>query len=314
LLPLAIEPGPNDDCSTRVERFTTQELVLRCEGEKWATYDNQKFEYDVRARKLVSHFSYAPFSAERVLPGPRFVMADPISAKDRRLVVDIDTASGEPDVTTAAEPALQESEEGFGRFHLSRQKNRYGSEYPVIVGDGKTYPLPQTDTQTWQNARPDDAKSYLHPDQAEMNEQIGPHQMDGGQFWFGKTFYNSEGLTGVGGFGYFDTTGASYHLFAVPEIAAWSVSAVLVEPDCVWLALYRRGEYGNYPGGMLRWDRRTSAVQHWDVSWTGTSIARAGDAIYMGATDGIVALRGDRITSYFVDRSAAGQYRMAARN
>jgi hypothetical protein len=315
VLPLAIEPGPNDDCTTRVERFTSQELVLRCVGEKWATYDNQKFTYDVAARKLVSHFSYAPFSTERVLPGPRFLMADATSAENRRLVVEIDAATGEPRVTSAAAAAVSpESEESFGRFHLSRRKNRYGEEYPVIVGDGTVYFLPQTDTQTWRKARPDEVKGYLHPDQAEMNEQIGPHQMEGGQFWFGKTFYNGEGLTGLGGFGYFDTATASYHLFAIPEIAAWSVSAILVEPDCVWLALYRRGEYGNYPGGLLRWDRRTSAVQHWDMIWTATVIARAGDAIYMGTTDGIVALRGDRIKSYFLDRPAVGQYRMAARN
>jgi hypothetical protein len=223
--PLVIEPGPNNDCSTRVERFTVQELVLSCVGEKWTTYDNQKFVYD-----------------------------------------------------------------------------------------GKVYPLPQTDNQSWQKARPDDTKGYLHPDQAEMNEQIGPNQMEGGLFWFGKTFYNSEGFTGVGGFGYFDPATASYHLFAPPEMSAWSVSAIRVERDCVWLALYRRGEYGNYPGGLLRWDRNTKTVRRWDMPWIATGMVRAGEAVYMGTTDGIAVLRGDALVSYFVDRSAAGQYRMAERN
>lgn len=311
VLPLAIEAGPNDDCSTRVERFTLQEVVLSCVGEKWSTYANQKFVYDVRARKLVNHSSYAPFSAGRVLPGPRFVM----SAGERKLVVDIDAATGDPRVTGAVAPDVPEATGlTFGRFHLSKQKNRYGSEYPVIVGEGKSYPLAQSDAQTWRRARPDDANAHLQVNEAEMNEQIGPHQVEGGRFWFGKTFYNSEGLTGVGGFGYFDTATASYRLFAPPEIAAWSVSAILVEPDAVWLALHRRGEYGNYPGGLLRWDLNTATVRHWDMPWIATSLARAGDAICMGTTDGIAALRGDRVVSYFVDRSAAGQYRMAARN
>jgi len=311
VLPLAIEPGPNDDCSTRVERFTLQELVLSCAGEKWATYDNQKFVYDARAHKLVSHFSYAPFASGWVLPGPKFLM----SAGKRQLVVDIDNATGEPRVTAAAAPdPPQEADLAFGQFRLSHRKNRYGEEDPAIVGGGKVYPLAQTDTQTWQKVRPDDTKGYLHPDQAEMSEQIGPHQVEGGRFWFGKTFYNSEGFTGVGGFGYFDGATASYRLFAPPEIAAWSVSAILVEPDCVWLAIERRGEYGNYPGGLLRWDRGTQAVQRWDMPWIATGIARSGDAIYIGTTDGIAALRGDRVVSFFVDRSAAGQYRMAARN
>jgi hypothetical protein len=310
VLPLAIETGPNDDCSTRVERFTAQELVLSCVGEKWATYDNQKFVYDVGARKLVGHFSFPSFAAERVLPGPKFVM----KAGERRLLVDIDAASGDPRVTSAAAPlAEEESDFAFGRFRLVRQKNRYGSDYPVIVGDGAAYPLAQSDSQTWQRARPDEADAHLQPDPAEMNEQIGPHEMDGGLFWFGKTFYNSEGLTGVGGFGYFDPATASYHLFAPPEMAAWSVSVIRVERDCVWLALYRRGEYGNYPGGLLRWDRNTQSVRRWDMPWIATGMARAGEAIYMGTTDGIAVLRGDRVVSYFVDRSA-GRYRMTERN
>jgi hypothetical protein len=310
LLPLAIEPGPNDDCSTRVERFTLQELVLSCSGEKWTRYDNQKFVYDVHARKLVRDFSYAPFSTERVLPGPKFVMA----AGERRLVVEIDSKTGDPRVTSAsASDPTQESEFTFGRFRLSHLKSRYGEEYPVILGDGKVYPLAQSDSQTWQRARPDEANSHLQVDPAERNEQIGPHQMEGGRFWFGKTFYNSEGLTGVGGFGYFDTTTASYHLFAPPQIAAWSVSAILVEPDCIWLALYRRGEYGNYPGGLLRWDHLTSSVHHWDMPWIATGMARSGDAIYMGTTDGLAVLRGDRIAGYFVDRDTGGHYAISPR-
>lgn len=296
LLPLAIEPGPGDDCSTRIERFTLEELVLSCKGEKWATYDNQKFVYDVRARKLASHFSYAPFAAERVLAGPQFVM----TAGARRLVVVIDAAGGDPRVTNAeVPPARAPSEDAFGRFRLSKEKNRYGSEYPVIVGDGTAYRLAQSESQ---------------PDPAEMNEQIGPHQMDGGLFWFGKTFYNGEGASGVGGFVYFDPETASFHLFAPAEMAAWSVSAILVEPDCIWLALEHRGEYGNYPGGLARWDRNLQTARKWEMPSIATSIVRADGGIYLGLTDGIAALRGDRVVSFFVDRSAAGQYRMAARN
>jgi hypothetical protein len=265
-----------------VERFTRQELVLSCVGEKWSTYDNQKFVYDVPARKLISHFSYAPFSAERVLRGPRFVMTD----KQSELIVDVD---GEPHVTGGGvPPALAEPEL-------------------------KLRPLPQTDIVTWQRARPTDAKAYQQVEQAQIHEEIGPHQVEGGRLWFGKTFYNGEGETGLGGFGYFDPATASYHLIAPPEIYAWSVSAILVEPDAVWLALYRRGEFGNSPGGLLRWDRNTTRVQHWDMPWIAMNIARAGEAIYMGTTDGIAALRGDRVSSYFVDRSAAGQYRMSPR-
>jgi hypothetical protein len=339
---LAIEPGPNDDCSTSVERMTAQELVLSCTGEKWATYENRKFIYDIRAKAVVSYFSYPPYWTARVLSGrggPRFVMAN----NQQLLLVHMDRDTGAPRVAPSAEAArvlaqipMEESTvgdrtfhapapppdsvAGFGpgqRFRLSKEKNKYGSEYTVIVEragpNQKLYPLAQSDLNTWQQARPDDAKSFVRPDQAEMNEEIGPHQLEGGRLWFGKTFYNSEGSTGVGGFGYFDAATATYRLYSPPEIQRWSVSAILVEANCVWLALYRRGEYGNNSGGLLRWDRETTQVRSFAIPNIVTLIARAGESVYLGATDGIVVLDGDRITSYFVDRAASGRFMMAAR-
>jgi hypothetical protein len=344
---LAVEAGPNDDCAMRIERFTEQELVLSCVGEKWATYDNWKFVYDIHAKALVSYFSYPPFWTARVLhypDGPHFAMAN----NQQLLLVDVDGATGAPRVAPATEARralaripMQESTVGdrishtpadppdsvgrFGpglRFQLSKQKNQYGSEYTLIVEgivdnpgpNQKSYPLAQTDLRTWLQARPDDAKAFLRPDQAEMNEEIGPHQLEGSRLWFGKTFYNSEGSTGVGGFGSFDAAIASYRIYSPREIQRWSVSAILVEADCVWLALYRRGEYGNSPGGLLRWDRGSAKVQSFPVPHVVTSIARAGDAIDLGAVDGLVVLRGDRTISYFVDRTASGRYLMAARS
>jgi hypothetical protein len=203
---------------------------------------------------------------------------------------------------------------------LSKQKNRYGSEYTVIVETSgpnqKSYSLAQSDLSTWQQARPDDARSFARPDPAEMNEEIGPHQLEGSRLWFGKTFYNSEGSTGVGGFGYFDAATATYRLYSPPEIQRWSVSAILVEAHCIWLALYRCSEYGNKSGGLLRWDRETAHVRSFAIADVVThivsSIAQTSEVVYLGTTNGIIVLRGDQITSYFVDRTAKGRYMIAA--
>lgn len=320
---VVVAPGPNDDCSARVERMTAQELVLSCTGEKWATYDNQKFVYDAGRKALVSQFAYAPFWTVRAGRGPDgepwFVMAD----NQELLLVDLDPATGMLRVTPEGEarpvlakvpmvdnrladrtlhvPAprtetLTEFGPG-GRFRWVRKQNKYGSEYAVIEGPGgMQYPLMQSGA-----------------DPAEMNEQVGPHQVEGGRLWFGKTFYNGEGMTGVGGFGYFDAATAAYRLLSPPEIRKWSVSAILVEPECVWLGLYHRGEYGNYPGGLLRWDRKSATVRVFKVETVVTGMVEAGGTLYLGATDGIVTVKGGQVASYFVNASTDGKYQVVGR-
>jgi len=282
--PLAIEAGPNNDCSTRIERITAQELVLSCTAEKWSTYENQKFVFDVRTRTLTKHYSYPTFRVVRIIDR-QFLLSD----DHQQLLIDTDFHV----LSTISAPAVDTRPEPLDK------------KYP---------PLPQSDFETWRKARPDAYASGARLNPAEKNEEVGPHQLAGGRLWFGKTFYDSEGETGVGGFGYFDEATRSYKLYSPKEIQRWSVSAILVESECVWLALYRRGEYGNDAGGLLRWDRKTEQVRQFPMRSIAESIARFDDMLYLGGRGGITTLRGDQITSYFVDRTIDGHYHVVARN
>jgi hypothetical protein len=307
------EPGPNDDCYARIERMTASALVVSCIGEKWATYENHEYLYDPQSRKLLRRFAHMPFGAAAAREDGVILRqgADEVKAFLR---VGVDEG-GEPHMAgPAAAPAEGDAEAAFGQFRLARRKNRYGSEYTVIAEGGRIYELPQSDLATWEAARPDDVKSFLHPDKAERNEEIGPHQWAGGNLWFGKTFYNSEGMTGVGGFGYFDTSRRGFRLYAPPEIQRCSVSAILVEADAVWLTLDRRGEYNNYPGGLLRWDWQSRRVREFPLDEIGVTIARIGRTMCVGTTEGLAIVRGDRLTSYLVDRGADGRWEIAERN
>jgi hypothetical protein len=315
---LAVAAGPNDDCSIAIEQMTAHELVLSCTGEKWATYDNWKFVYDPHAKALVKQFTYAPFHCEGVLRGPRGPRF-PMNDGRRSLLVGVGV-DGAWQITAAPESAPPAQAAAFGpggRFRLSKEKNQFGEEFPVIVegsdGARRRYPLPQSGERAWREARPDDVASRAQLNPAEENEQIGPLQPEGDRLWFGKTFYNSEGSTGVGGFGYFDFAGRKYRLYSPPEIWRWSVSAILVEPGAVWLGLFRRGEYGDIAGGLLRWDRATEQARLFQAASIVTSIGRGGEALYMGARDGLLVLRDERIVSYFVDRTTTGRYRVVPR-
>ena len=70
----------------------------------------------------------------------------------------------------------------------------------------------------------------------------------------------------MGGFGYFDTSDRQYHLYVPPEVADYSVSAIRVEPDVVWMSILSSGEYGDSPAGVLRYDRKTHAVRKYELA------------------------------------------------
>jgi hypothetical protein len=339
---LAIKPGLNDDYFARIERITGRELVLSGIGEKWSTYDNQKFIFNVRAKALVAHFSYRPFGVFQVRQSPQgsqFVMSDTLQ------LLLVETGEGNPGLrvvpkeqarlTLSRIPMEQSFVSGdrvyrtpvppanvvpvFGprkRFSLATEKNQDGLESPFVaekVGPKeKKYRLPQSDLKTWQQARKDDIANGIPADQPHISEEIGPHQVESDRLWFGKTFYNGEGSTGVGGFGYFDATRRSYRLYSPPEIHRWSVSAIQVESDFIWLGLYHRGEYGNNSGGLLRWDRKTEEARLFDIRLSISHIVRHHDTLYLGG-NGIGTLRGEEIQSYFVDRTVDGRYEIVER-
>jgi hypothetical protein len=338
---LAIKAGLAEDYLARIERISGRELVLSGTGEK-STYDNQKFIFDVRAKTLVAHFSYPPFWMSHLLhnpTGPQFVMADAqqlllveIGADDQglrvvpkerarlrlsRIPMEESSVPGDRVYRTPVPPP--DATPAFGlrkQFRLTTEKNSDGWDSPLVaekVGPKeKMYRLPQSDLKTWQLARQDDIARGIPANQPHISEDIGPHQLEGHRLWFGKTFYNGEGLTGVGGFGYFDTATRCYRLYSPSQIHRWSVSAIRVEPDFIWLGLHRRGEYGNGLGGLLRWDRKTEEVRLFDVRLGISHIVRHDDTLYLGG-NGIVTLRGDEIQSYFVDRTAGGRYQIVAR-
>jgi hypothetical protein len=69
----------------------------------------------------------------------------------------------------------------------------------------------------------------------------------------------------VGGFGYFDTTDHQYHLTALPEVADFSISAILVQPDAIWMHAFSFCEYGCPPGRVIRYDRKGEAIRKFDL-------------------------------------------------
>jgi hypothetical protein len=336
---LAIEPGP--PCQIHLEQVTARNVIISCPGDyDWGEpAENQVFVFDTRSKRMVQRYSYPPFANYALVEGPEALY---LVASDLHQVVT--AASDSHDVTfrllpeDEARPVLKRvSVEGFNGIRipvlpskhritfgpgmtfvldLHNERPRVSDDHPVIserVGKAwKQFPLPQSDRRTWKARRPDDAKNIMPVSAAKISEQIGPYQGDGDRLWFGKTFYDGESVTGVGGFGYFDADSRSYTLYAPPEIWPWSVSALLLEPDALWLGLLDRGEGDDVSGGLLRWDRASKSVGYFDLKTNIHQIVRWSDAVYLATGDGIEVLQGDEVKRYIVDATANGRLQVVA--
>jgi hypothetical protein len=135
----------------------------------------------------------------------------------------------------ASDASEQSGSLGRG-FSLERSQDEFGMRcHGIVEGSGsswKIYPLPQSDAGTWKRLRREDEENFGVPPTAatyQRQEVIGSYQVEGSRVWFGNQYYDGEGDTGVGAFGYFDMDTRQYQLFSPVEIARWEISALLVE-------------------------------------------------------------------------------------
>lgn len=184
------------------------------------------------------------------------------------------------------------------RFQLEYSNDDFGiRSHGVIETFGpnqtKFYPLPQSSAEKYIQLRPDDLRiNPFTPDRYERQEVIGPYQIEDNRIWFGNGYYDSEGMKGVGAFGYFDCTTRAYKLFSPPEIARHEISAILVQPDTVWVALDQFIEdISKVPGGLVRWNRMTHEVQKYPFESVIESIRSEGSSLRLQAHDGYALFR-----------------------
>jgi hypothetical protein len=330
---LTLVAGPSD-CGARIERATSTDTVISCTGEKGYQGKNQKFVYDVRAKALVSHFAYQPFAIRRVFnDSVRTVF---VGIDEVRLVA-VEFRSGEsPEfrILTNREAApwlarvgTSQGTEGmeqrqvlyltpenpapirFGNaeiFTLSRERPS-----SVVDSHGKQYPMPQSTYDDFAKARPKRVEDGYVREGTTIEENIGSAQPEGNKLWFGKTFYDGEGNSGVGGFGYFDAADRQYHLFAPPEVADFSISPILVQPDAIWMSAYWACEYGCPPGTVLRYDRKCQAIRKYELPDNVYGFIKSGTSLLAYTDFGFAAIEGDHTKRYFVDRTTDGRLRMA---
>jgi hypothetical protein len=305
------------DCTARIERVTATDSVISCRGEKSAQYPNQKWVYDVRAKSLLRQFSYQPFAMYCIFStGANASKPDGavFIGSDRQRLIGVEYDPGrEPAFRVLSDAAAQP---WAGRVRVATGSEGLPPHYVISIEKDQAPPpatvpaLPRTTYDQFAIARPKRVNNGYKREGTELNESIGPWQREDRRIWFGKTFYDGEGSTGVGGFGYFDQQDRKLHLFEPPEIADWSVSALDVTPDAVWMALVNNGEYGGSSGGLLRFDRQTDAARRLSLPDIAIRLAHI-DGKILAATDfGFAVVDGERITRFFLDQTTDGRWRV----
>ena len=180
------------------------------------------------------------------------------------------------------------------------------------------YNLPQPTYDLFQAYRPRRVENGYRRARTTLLEEIGPVQLEGTKLWFGMTFYDGEGYSGVGGLGTFDATTGQYEVNYLRQIADWSVHSILVEQEAIWMGLAWRGEGSTSSGGLARYDRATGTVKKYKVPAVINKILRAGDTLYLATTNGIYLLlvhhdKGDKLVHLEYTLNIDGSYSLRSK-
>ncbi len=321
------------DIRVEVVRADNSSIVLSRFGDYCIQTDSMKLFFDVTSKRVLKRVEFAPLPVREILAldDDLYVV---VGSQEQTVVVRLD--EGEPILTMGAEmePALARAREApaghvtpfvsssfairreylpigsQGRFAASLVFQPYTRAVEGVaerVGDEyKLYELPKSTYEEFARARPRRVKDGYRPEVATFEEVIGTYQIVGDRFWFGKAFYDGEGLTGVGGFGYFDPKEKKYVVFSPPEVAPWSASALLVEGKDIWLGLARHPEGATYSGGLLRYERDSGQAEEFDVGEVISQIKRWQGWLYLATANGLYILQDDRLRRHVFEPTLDG--------
>jgi len=166
--------------------------------------------------------------------------------------------------------------------------------------------LPQSTYADFARLRPARVKDGYGPG-SKIREMIEAYQVAGNLIWFGKSFYDGEGITGVGAIGSFDRTTKRFAFLQIPEVVDWSVSNLLIEGDTIWAGLVRHPEGADRSGGLLRRDNKSGRSQKYAVDDVIFRIERWRGGLYLTTSNGIYVLTGERITRHRVEPDINGK-------
>jgi hypothetical protein len=209
------------------------------------------------------------------------------------------------------EPAPLRASDGT-RVVIAKQDSSGPAHRPSgisIVGkSGSTrfFPVPLPTVDLYRKAAPERQPPI------KIENEIGAFALDGTRVWFANSFYDGEGHSGVGAVGTFDIQSGRYHMRYLPEIAASSGSAILLDGDALWIGLLHRGEGAAMGRGLLLYNTKIGSVKRYALPDVIYTIDQLGDALYCGTSHGLYMVRDDKVTQLRFEPDDKGTLIMVA--
>jgi hypothetical protein len=280
----------NDATGTtvKVQRATKDSVVLtRADSSYGIGEGSLKLFLDPVQKKHVKTVKFDPVAVDHLIPSANAVYA---VARGLRLVVKLESDRAAFATTAEAARAIAQAEALADADPMRDLQHE----------------APESTVEELNRWRGDEIRE--HRTGGEIHEQVGPTQVVGGRVWFGKTFYDGEGSTGVGAIGYYDRLAKAFTLFRPPELVRWSVSAILVEENVVWAGLMRRPEGASFSGGLMRYDLSANRADVFPVEHVIRTIARGAGGLRLGSTEGVYTVRNGNLTHLVLEPMLDGTF------
>jgi hypothetical protein len=267
----------------QVDHADATTLVLDpAEFDPWGGIYSIKLVFDAASKRLIKRLDFPAANSARILRA------------DDRLCAALTVGQG--DIRTGEMPARQICVEDRGP--VDRGAIVFTRKVADVAMPADLPPLPQSSYDDFAKARPERVKDGYRRDLTRIEERVTVWQRTANRIWFGRAFYDGEGLTGVGDLGYFETTSRQFTFLRLPEMAPWSTSALLIEGDVAWVGLLGDYEGPTRSNGLLRVDVRNRQTRRYEVQPVIRQIVRWNGVAYLATENGLFTLRGDRLTRY----------------
>jgi hypothetical protein len=234
----------------------------------------------------------------------RILHFSPVHVRTIRLVsgfITLEGNDGKQDFTA-------QEKNGVWRVTVSAGIQAPTAKPPLVPSAAPVPAMPVSTIAQFEQARPARAGEIPAETPREVDEKVGPYQRTGKKIWIGKTFYDFKELVGIGDIGYFDETTQNWVFLHIPEMADWSTSALLVEPDTIWAGLVQNGEGIQVPGGLLRYNLTTHKATSLPLPDVIDKIISFRTRIYCGTSRGFAIVEQDKVRSFEFIPQLDGSY------